>query len=77
MNLPWFDFREMGLIVMTFQNKLGDVREAMVDMSKVVIARQFMSRQETCQVTGNSRTFYRFCNEIPFTPGLVTVIFPR
>ena len=68
-HLPWYDFRELGLVVMTYNNKLGDVKEATVDMNKIRTAMQFMSQDRICPVTGKRRKFYRFCddNQTPFS----------
>ena len=55
---------------MTYQNKLGDVKEAMVDMHKIDRAIEFMTKEmpeEDCPPCRDSRQFYRFSNETPYT----------
>ena len=52
---------------MVFQDRLGMVHEAMVDMKKVEKTLEFMSRIKKCPVYGTQRTYYRFSEKIPFS----------
>lgn len=68
-HLPWYDFQEMGLVIVTYNNKFGHVEEAMVDMDKIRKARKIMTEQRICPFANENRSFYRFCDEsnIPFS----------
>ena len=52
---------------MKFKDKLGNFNEATVDIEKILLAKEFMTRKMKCPVYGTSRYFYRFCDEIPFS----------
>ena len=62
-NLPWFDFDQLGLVVMTYNDRLGIVHEAMIDMHKIRQARHFMTQTKICPYSGNSTPFYKYCDE--------------
>ena len=64
--LPWSQFEEMPFVVTKFKNKLGEVKEAIVDMNKIIRLRDLMMRKVKCPVLGTERYFYRFCKDIPF-----------
>ena len=66
-SLPWREFKELPFVVMTHQDQLGTAYEAMVRMKHIERTGEFMSRLRTCPVTGKKRTYYRFCEQMPFT----------
>ena len=64
--LPWYDFKNLPFVVMTYTDKFGSAEEAMVDMATIARVRHFMSREKECPVFGTRRTYYRFSEDIPF-----------
>ena len=51
---------------MMFLDKLGNVREATVDMDKIRRVREYMTREKVCPVTGQTRYFNRIIEDSPF-----------
>ena len=51
---------------MMFLDKLGNVREATVDMDKIRRVREYMTRKKVCPVTGQTRYFNRIIEDSPF-----------
>ena len=66
-SLPWYDFEQLGLVVMTFNDKLGQVHEAMVDKKKILLAKHFMTQPKICPYTGQAIPFYKYCQSSPFS----------
>ena len=62
-----FDFAELSFILVKFQGKLGHFTEGTVDLQKIIMAREFLTREFPCPVYGTPRLFNRIYRDHPFS----------
>ena len=68
-NLPWTDFSSLPFVVTVFEDRYGEIREALVNMEKICRVREIMQKRLRCPVNGDERSFYRLCSDeyVPFS----------
>ena len=68
-NLPWYDFKEVPIMVSVFTDFYGEIHLATIYMKQICHVRELMQRKMNCPVYDTIRNFYILCSDhhVPFS----------